>query len=91
LNPSKNQISVYRRLFGPGKVNFKDSDWGINKLIAGSPLIAIEKLNPENSKKISCIFIENDAKNFNDLEAILVELKMCNVCREMQMLKSSKF
>ena len=51
---------------GPGKVHFEDSDWGINKLIAGSPLIAVEKLKPENSKKINCVFIENNPKNFND-------------------------
>jgi len=56
---------------GPGKVHFEDSDWGINKLIAGSPLIAIEKLNPQNSKKIRCVFIENDPKNFADLESYI--------------------
>ncbi len=60
---------------GPGKVHFEDSDWGINKLIAGSPLIAIEKLNPENSKKISCVFIENDNENFIDLKNYIGELK----------------
>ncbi len=53
---------------GPGKVNFIDKEWGINRMIAGSPLKAIEKLDPENSDKISCVFIENDAKNFSDLE-----------------------
>ncbi|MCZ7357533.1 MAG: three-Cys-motif partner protein TcmP [Candidatus Methanoperedens sp.] len=60
---------------GPGKVHFEDSDWGINKLIAGSPLIAIEKLQPEKSKKISCVFIENDPKNFSDLESYIGEIK----------------
>jgi three-Cys-motif partner protein len=60
---------------GPGKVHFEDSDWGINKLIAGSPLIATEKLDPGNSKKISCVFIENDPENFSDLESHIGGIK----------------
>ncbi|MFA4934605.1 MAG: three-Cys-motif partner protein TcmP [Candidatus Methanoperedens sp.] len=60
---------------GPGKVNFVDKEWGINKMIAGSPLKAIEKLDPANSEKISCIFIEKDPENFKDLIMYIGNIK----------------
>ena len=59
---------------GPGKVTFEDSDRGIKKTIAGSPLIALEKLDPAKSKKISCFFIENDPENYNDLVGYIGEI-----------------